>query len=110
MTSRLVLGGLYLLMLPIYIIMDIEQARWLPWWRRYAPSVCIALQALTHFVDQPRLNNLAFLAWLIAYIANRWTSSKNNRNRRDHKKLEAETRLTEVQQRSFRRQTAEAQA
>lgn len=110
--SGLIWGVLWLLMLPIYILQDLEQARWLPWWRRYAPSVLVGAVAVAYFADaHDRLRDALFLTWFIATWSNRYTANKNRRNNHDCKKLEAQSeRLTEVQTAALRREVAEVRA
>jgi hypothetical protein len=94
---------------PVYLLLDWEKARWLPWWRRYAPSVFLALGTVAEWRGYKRIQAIAFVGWCIAYAANWWTARRNKRNGNDISAKEvAETQLTDVDQRSFNQQTAEA--
>lgn len=85
-----------------------DRARWLPWWRRYAPvpfqALVVALRLAGGF---PRLAVLSASVALVLLIWNGLTARKNRRDKRDHLKLEAESApLTTVQAAAFRREVA----
>lgn len=87
---------------------DWVDARWLPWWRRYAPTMLIAIGSGFRLADVKK-GDLIFC--LLAIAANVWNSHSARRNRRngkDYRKAEAQAQLTQVQAQSFRQQVAEA--
>lgn len=93
-----------------YVVGDWFDARWLPWWRRYAPSVVLAVGLVLMYQGR-RMEWIALCVTLVAIVLRIWnqrTAMHNRRNGNDHKKLEAQQRLTDVQARSFRQQVAEA--
>jgi hypothetical protein len=93
----------------MYLFLDSTEARWLPWWRRFAPSACISIMAFAEYVQSEALARAAFVVWCVAFFANWWTSRRNKRNGKDFKAKEAaEAKLTDVDQRAFNRQAAEA--
>lgn len=92
-----------------YLVNDRREARWLPWWRRYAPSLFIALGTIADLRHDKRLADVAFALWAVAFFANWHSARRNKRNGKDFKAKEAaEAELTQVQQQSFNQQVAEA--
>lgn len=96
----------------LWIRQDHREARWLPWWRRYMPTGLITCAVAWHYAVGPGFWRNPF--WWAAVVVGVWnslTARRNKRDGKDQKKLEEEApRLTEVQERSFRQQVAEARA
>lgn len=93
-----------------YLFDDWRDSRWLPTWRRYAPSLCLVPGTVAIVIDNKPLGGAAFVAWLVAFIANWITASRNRRNKRDMRKVEAEAKLTPVQQQAFARECVEVRS
>lgn len=107
MTHRILLR--VFVIIPMYLLDDWRDSRWLPWWRRYAPSLCLVLETVAVFGRDRRLDDLMFWCWAVAFICNWWTARRNKRNGKDLKAKEAaQAALTAVQQRCFNQQVAEA--
>jgi len=96
-----------LLIVGMYAFSEHRNAPWLPWWRRYLSVLFLVLQMPAPFVG------IGFPLFAIIAIAvfqwNTITAENNRRNGKNHKKLEAEARQTEVEARVWARECAEAQ-
>lgn len=99
-------------MLATYLVAERWHARWLPWWRRYMSSGLLALKLTFWVLGLGWVGGISrFVVGMIAAGVFQWnvhTAIRNRRNGKDHRKLEAAARLTEVQQVALKREVAHA--
>lgn len=90
-----------------------KRARWLPWWRRYLSLSVMGPWALNSFgifgPPEGGFDWVLTIGSVAIDLWNNWTARNNEHDGNDLKAKEvAQAQLTDVEQRSFNRQTAEA--
>lgn len=106
--SEAVQRGTDLFVFLLWLHVEHLQARWLPWWRRYASAMPWLLMAILPY--DGRLHLVLVVVATVFRIWNLFTAWKNRRNGNDRKKAEAAASLTKVQEIATRREFAEVRA
>lgn len=89
--------------LSVYWITDTIDARFLPWWRRGAPSILMT-SAWVLGVQHEDLGIALTLTSFFFAIWNMFTARRNRRDGNDVRAAEEQAALTEVQETAFRRE------